>query len=103
MGDVIPFLKPDIDNPPWHAAREERLETDGHRCQAFRFNIGTRCEPWPGIEVHHRLPRGRGGKNVQENLITLCSGHHRWAESHREDAYACGLLFRSEHPAVTSE
>jgi hypothetical protein len=94
MGDLL--LKADTPNPPWPEARALRLETDGHRCQAHTYGITTVCEDWPSpVEVHHRLPRGRGGRNDQDNLITLCSGHHRWAESHRADAYACGLLLAS--------
>ena len=29
------------------------------------------------VDVHHLRPRSEGGKNTLENLITLCTAHHR--------------------------
>lgn len=29
------------------------------------------------LEVHHIVPRSEGGADVAENLVTLCSAHHR--------------------------
>lgn len=97
MTDLVePQFKSGEPNPPWPQARAERLERDGFRCQAHTFGLTSECEHWPtGVEVHHRLPRGRGGTNHQENLVTLCPGHHRWAESNRAEAYELGLLRRS--------
>ena len=31
------------------------------------------------MDVHHLQPRSEGGKNTLENLITLCTAHHRAA------------------------
>jgi 5-methylcytosine-specific restriction protein A len=56
--------------------------------------------------VHHRLPRGMGGSrhaviNSPANLLLLCgsgtTGCHGWIESHRETAYALGLLVHRGH------
>ncbi|MBM4119075.1 HNH endonuclease [bacterium] len=55
--------------PP--ALRRQVLARDGHRCQAPGCR-GTRF-----LEVHHREPRRRGGRNSAENLITLCAACHR--------------------------
>jgi hypothetical protein len=38
---------------------------------------GRRCESRRWIHIHHVQPRGKGGPNTVENLITLCSAHHR--------------------------
>jgi hypothetical protein len=49
---------------------EERGATrlsDGHRCQA------PGCRATRFLEVHHREPRRRGGRNSAANLITLCA------------------------------
>jgi len=57
------------------------------------------CEG-PGVDVHHRLPRGRGGARHERDifalsrLIWLCRDDHRWVESHRLLAYGLGLLVR---------
>ena len=38
---------------------------------------GNRCENRRWLDVHHVVPRAAGGSNAPENLITLCSAHHR--------------------------
>jgi hypothetical protein len=55
--------------PP--ALRRQVLARDGHRCQA------PGCRSTRFLEVHHREPRRRGGRNSAANLITLCAGCHR--------------------------
>jgi len=51
--------------------RRRVLARDGHRCQ------GSGCTNTRFLEVHHVLPRSRGGTNRPDNLITLCSACHR--------------------------
>ncbi|MGD9546757.1 MAG: HNH endonuclease [Candidatus Krumholzibacteriia bacterium] len=51
--------------------RRRVLARDGHRCQ------GPGCRNTRFLEVHHVLPRARGGTNRPDNLITLCSACHR--------------------------
>ena len=54
----------------------------------------------PGVDVHHRLPRGRGGARHDRDvfalsrLLWLCRDDHLWVESHRLLAYGLGLLVR---------
>ncbi|MBM4117091.1 HNH endonuclease [bacterium] len=55
--------------PP--AMRRQVLARDGHRCQA------PGCRATRFLEVHHREPRRRGGRNSAANLITLCAACHR--------------------------
>ena len=63
----------------------------------------------PGVDVHHRLPRGRGGARHERDvfalsrLLWLCRDDHRWVESHRPLAYGLGLLVRhGSHPVPRS-
>lgn len=51
--------------------RREVMARDRHRCQA------PGCGRRRFLEVHHVVPRGRGGSNGAENLVTLCSACHR--------------------------
>ena len=54
----------------------------------------------PGVDAHHRLPRGRGGatwdpaRSALSRLVWLCRECHRWVESRRTLAYGLGLLVR---------
>ena len=62
--------------PP--SVRRKILERDGHRCRSAG------CGRTRHLEVHHRVPRVRGGSNRPDNLITLCSGCHRATHRHAE-------------------
>jgi 5-methylcytosine-specific restriction endonuclease McrA len=87
------FLKDTTPNPDWATARLERLAVDGYACQAHRYGLTTDCtDKWLGLQVHHILPRGRGGRNTLDNLVTLCAGHHTWIESNRAAAKDLGLI-----------
>jgi 5-methylcytosine-specific restriction endonuclease McrA len=52
------------------AVRAAVLARDRHRCAT------TGCGSTSFLEVHHVLPRSRGGSNKAENLVTLCSRCH---------------------------
>ena len=39
------------------------------KCYICKFDIS--------IHIHHILPRKKGGKDVIENYLPLCSNHHR--------------------------
>ena len=55
--------------------RREVLARDRHRCRA------PGCGRTRFLEVHHIVPRKRGGSNRAENLVTLCGACHRlWHE-----------------------
>lgn len=58
------------------ATRREVLKRDHHSCQA-RLPNGKICEARRWVEVHHIRPQSEGGAHTPENLITLCSSHHR--------------------------
>ena len=41
---------------------------DGYRCAL--------CDSTQYLQIHHIIPRGKGGNNEPDNLITLCSKCH---------------------------
>ena len=62
-------------------SNEQRLsiyKRDNFRCAL--------CDGVRGIQIHHVIPRGRGGNNSNHNLITLCMYCHgiahgtKWAD-----------------------
>ncbi len=55
--------------PP--AKRRQALARAKHRCQM------PGCHHRHFLEVHHRVPRERGGENDLDNLLVLCSSCHR--------------------------
>ncbi len=54
---------------------------DQRQC-TFQDENGQRCEERRWLDVHHVVPRSKGGEDTLENLTTLCSGHHRLVHSH---------------------
>lgn len=93
MTDLVEtFFKVPADPRPWKVAREETLERDGHECQASAYGIATDCVVIGSLHVHHCLPRSRGGRNNDENLVTLCTGHHVHAHSNVAESIESGLL-----------
>ena len=55
---------------------------DQGRCQAITPD-GSKCGQSRWIHYHHVKPVVEGGGNSVENIITLCSGHHRlWHREH---------------------
>jgi 5-methylcytosine-specific restriction endonuclease McrA len=69
------------------------MERDERSCQANTRGLAGLCDGW--LVVHHILPRGRGGKDDIDNLITLCVGHHRHVHGNPAESYTLGLLARS--------
>ena len=75
------------DEIPTHIVHALNRRDQG-RCQG-RKPDGTLCGSTRWVHHHHIKPRAEGGQHTLENLITLCSAHHRlW---HRQDQRAKGL------------
>ena len=74
--------------PP--AVRRKVLAHYRHRCQR------PGCGHTQFLEVHHQVPRSRGGSNDPENLICLCSACHKLFHDHKT-----GFLVKS--PKVAYE
>ncbi len=59
--------------PP--SVRRRVLDRDGHRCTT------PGCSNRHFLEIHHVVPRNRGGSNQLHNLTTLCTRCHRHAHA----------------------
>ena len=59
--------------PP--ALRRFVLHRDHHRCRV------PGCQNAAYVDLHHLKPRADGGPNTAENIIVLCSVHHRAAHT----------------------
>lgn len=57
----------------WERQGDRIFKRDGYRCQ--------RCErKTDDLTTHHILARSEGGKDSDNNLITLCVSCHDWVE-----------------------
>lgn len=85
----------------WKIARTWVLERDGNRCTYGNYQEDdtrglTRggCRATRGLDVHHRIPIEDGGDPFDEdNLRTLCDGHHAVTEA----------AYRKEHRGQDEE
>ena len=53
------------------AVRKAAYRRDGFRCAL--------CDSTDGLQIHHAVPRGKGGSSYVHNLITLCWRCHAMA------------------------
>ena len=63
------------------ATRREVYRRDGWRCAL--------CDSTDGLQIHHAVPRGEGGSDFPENLISLCWRCH--ALAHGTDVLGGGM------------
>ncbi len=66
--------------------RRQVMARDGHHCQV------PGCANTRFLEVHHVVPRAKGGSNSPENLVTLCSACHRHIHRHQVQIWQAGHL-----------
>lgn len=55
----------------WQRLRQIVIEREGGQCVECHESLQPHA-----IHVHHLIPRSAGGKDVQENLVSLCEGCH---------------------------
>jgi 5-methylcytosine-specific restriction endonuclease McrA len=68
-------LKAQSDRDKYLVIRSQILLRDGFRCQASKVSL-PECNYYKHLEVHHIVPRSKGGTDDPANLITLCQRCH---------------------------
>ena len=63
-------------------------ERDGGRC-TYRDSQGRRCTARHDLELHHRIPFGRGGDHSTSNVTLLCKAHNTLLA---EQDYGAGVM-----------
>lgn len=93
VGEFDPQLlqDPTLAFHKWDYAKGELYQQENFK-QAAKARDGYKCQCCGKkncrLEVHHLLPRSRGGSDRLANLITLCSDCHRLAHSSEEQLLA---------------
>ena len=93
VGEFDPQLlqNPTLSYHKWDYAKGELYQQENFK-QAAKARDGYKCQCCGKkncrLEVHHLLPRSRGGSDKLENLITLCSDCHHLAHSSEEQLLA---------------
>ncbi len=73
---------------------------DRGACQ-YQLSGGELCASKQWIHIHHIQPKSEGGPNTKENLITLCSAHHRLL--HAKASAVTNAAIRAAPPRYSSE
>ena len=71
---------------------KERDSWDGRTCCIY-------CGSPYNVELHHYIERSRGGKGVEQNLISLCTRcHARLHSGEREIRDFCEIYLTEHYP-----
>ena len=93
VGEFDPQLlqDPTLAYHKWDYAKGELYQQENFK-QATRTRDGYKCQCCGNsgcrLEIHHLIPRSRGGSDKLANLITLCSDCHHLAHSSEEQLLA---------------
>lgn len=72
--------RPDLNKSRWQTLRKQVRQRDGNRCVV--------CGATQRLSVHHVTAAVDGGKDVLDNLVTLCATHHSRADAARRSQTA---------------
>jgi len=70
--------KPTKKSDPLVRAKQKARARDKGKCQ-YIMPDGKICGSGHWVDLHHIKPKSQGGSDTAENLITLCTSHHRMA------------------------
>jgi HNH endonuclease len=65
----------------WQIIRQQVLERDNYTCRECG-------QPIQRLDVHHKIPRRKGGLDILENLISLCRKCHKIVEPTTKMGYS---------------
>jgi hypothetical protein len=65
--------RPELGRQHWRKLRAQALKRDGYRCVI--------CQSEERLQVHHIVRPKAGGRDVLDNVVTLCVRHH--GQAHR--------------------
>lgn len=105
VGEFDPQLlqDPTLAFHKWDYAKGELYQQENFK-QAAKARDGYKCQRCGKkncrLEVHHLLPRSRGGSDKLANLITLCSDCHHLAHSSEEQLLAFQKRFGKKSKSV---
>jgi hypothetical protein len=71
-----PVIRAERKDSEKRTEKDKVMIRDQGSCQ-HQLSPSHRCNQRYWIDIHHIKPRSEGGTDTAENLITLCSGHHR--------------------------
>lgn len=72
----------------WEDARDGAMTRSGGQCEGRIMLV---CS-MGAAQVHHVIPRGRGGTHDLINLVALCEPCHSWVHANPVAATQRGLL-----------
>ncbi len=73
-----------------NSKRKKVYRRDGYRCAL--------CDSTKYLQLHHVVPRGKGGPDTEQNLITLCADCH--ALAHGTDLRGYGATKEDVEQAI---
>jgi 5-methylcytosine-specific restriction endonuclease McrA len=68
----VSAARPELNRYAWQKLRAKVKARDRHGCIV--------CGATTKLSVHHIVPARYGGSDTLDNLVTLCSRHHRAAD-----------------------
>ncbi len=78
--------------------QRKRLATWAKVTLARMVRVGNRCERCGTTDSrlvgHHRLPRGQGGEDTDQNCIVMCDFCHQTTHANPAESYAIGWMLR---------
>lgn len=81
----------------WRALKERVRERDNGTCQAGALGLAPEARCWGPLDPDHFVPVGwwAAGRLVDDNVWSLCRGHHDYKHDDLERAVELGLASRT--------
>lgn len=77
----------------YQALREKVFERDYHRCVICGCTDSDRIRP---LQIRYKIPKALGGKEVMDNMLTVCTKHQDRGTRYRRMALEQIQLLQQE-------